>query len=142
MAELLRYAAEQTLEPPSRAERFAVREAGPAAVMEWTGAAEPPAMRDRETRSVRTDRSEARRGDEGPPPGAAEGIVIPDLVLKWARDFARQRGMSLGQFAREAIEEKIARMRPKPRFGIFASGLTDTAERSTAGTFEPPPWRS
>jgi hypothetical protein len=69
-------------------------------------------------------------------------VTIPDIILRAANDLAADIGLPLARLVQLAIEEKIVRMRPRPLIGIYSSGYTDTSERSTEGTFEPPPWRS
>jgi hypothetical protein len=58
---------------------------------------------------------------------------------------AAERGISMASLIREAIEEKalngLDRPRPKPRFGIFDSGYTDTARLAGEFKYEPPSWR-
>jgi len=70
-------------------------------------------------------------------------IVAPDDLLQRLRALAAERGVSLAAVIREALEEKAARHRPKPRsLGMAASGYTDTARRSGDERPEPRPWRS
>jgi hypothetical protein len=48
----------------------------------------------------------------------------------------------MAALVQEAIEEKLAAHRPKPRcLGIGDSGLRDTARRAADGRPKPRPWR-
>ena len=59
-------------------------------------------------------------------------MMLPDEVRRRLRTIAAERGMSMAAVIREAIEEKIEGSRPRPRsLGIGASGVADTARRST-----------
>jgi hypothetical protein len=56
---------------------------------------------------------------------------------------AAERRKSLAAYIREAVEEKLAKERPKPKaIGIFASGYTDTADKAGDWKFEPRTSRS
>jgi plasmid stability protein len=69
-------------------------------------------------------------------------ILVPEHVLDRLRLMAAERGMSMADLIREALEDKIAGERPRPRStGVGASGQTDTSERT--GTERPAPrsWR-
>jgi plasmid stability protein len=68
--------------------------------------------------------------------------VAPEALLKRLRVVAAERGTSMAELIREALEEKVAAHRPRPRsLGIAASGHSDTARR--AGDERPVPrsWR-
>jgi hypothetical protein len=55
---------------------------------------------------------------------------------------AAERGVSMAFVIREALEEKVAKRRPKPRsIGIAASGYTDTSQRVDE-LLRVPEWRS
>lgn len=65
-------------------------------------------------------------------------IMADPEVLDRLRSLARDRGVSLAEVVREALEEKAGEYRPKPRsLGIGASGRSDTA--STVATEPVPP---
>jgi hypothetical protein len=69
-------------------------------------------------------------------------IVAPADLLKRLRRMAAERGSSMADLIREALEEKVGSARPKPRsIGLGASGHADTAQR--AGDERPVPrsWR-
>jgi hypothetical protein len=70
-------------------------------------------------------------------------IVAPDQLIEQLRRLAAERGESMAELIREALEEKVVRSRsPRPRsLGSGASGHTDTAR--LAGDERPAPrsWR-
>jgi predicted transcriptional regulator len=69
-------------------------------------------------------------------------LMLSDDVRDRLRRMAADRGVSMAAIVREAIEEKIARTRPRPRsLGIGASGTTDTARRAGDERPEPRAWR-
>jgi plasmid stability protein len=69
-------------------------------------------------------------------------IVAPEHLLKRLRLMAAERGTSMATLIREALEEKVANDRPRPRsLGIAASGHADTSERASTKRPVPCPWR-
>ena len=69
-------------------------------------------------------------------------ISLPEVLLQRLRIIAAERRMSMAAFIREAIEEKAAQHRPKPKsLGMGTSKYTDTAEKAGDMRFEPPSWR-
>ena len=69
-------------------------------------------------------------------------LMLPDATRDRLRRIAADRGVSMATVIREAINEKVDRVRPRPRsLGIGASGTTDTARRTTAERPEPREWR-
>jgi len=69
-------------------------------------------------------------------------ISLPESLLKRLRILAAERGTSMAEVIREAIEETVGRHRPRPgSLGIGASGQTDTARRTAEERPEPRPWR-
>jgi len=69
-------------------------------------------------------------------------ITIPDDLRIRLRRLAAERGVSMATVIREAIDEKLAAVRPKPRsLGVGASGHHDTAHRSADERPEPRSWR-
>lgn len=55
-------------------------------------------------------------------------LMLPDETRDRLRRIAAERGVSMAAIIREAIDEKVALTRPRPRsIGIGASGRTDTA---------------
>jgi len=69
-------------------------------------------------------------------------LMLPDEVRDRLRRLAAERGVSMATLVREAIDEKIGRMRTRPRsLGIGASGATDTARRAGDERPEPRGWR-
>ena len=69
-------------------------------------------------------------------------FTIPDDVRLRLRRIAADRGVSMATIIREAIDEKVDRLAPKPRsLGIGASGTSDTARRSADERPEPRTWR-
>jgi len=68
-------------------------------------------------------------------------LVLPRELREKVRRLASERGVSMGEIMREAIEEKVEAERPKPRLGIFDSGRTDIGRRAS-DLYKPDPWRS
>ncbi|MGQ0562066.1 MAG: ribbon-helix-helix protein, CopG family [Gemmatimonadota bacterium] len=69
-------------------------------------------------------------------------ISIPGRLLDRLRMIAAERRTSIAALIREALEEKVSGIRPRPRsLGIGASGHTDTARRAGDERPEPPAWR-
>jgi len=57
-------------------------------------------------------------------------LMLPDETRARLRRIAADRGVSMATIIREAIDEKMSTVRPRPRsIGIGASGTTDTARR-------------
>jgi len=68
-------------------------------------------------------------------------LSIPGPLLEHLRVAAAERCIPMAALVHEAIEEKLAAHRPKPRFlGIGDSGLRDTARRAADGRPKPRPW--
>jgi hypothetical protein len=58
-------------------------------------------------------------------------LMLPDETRDRLRRIAADRGVSMATVIREAIDEKVASVRPRPRsIGIGASSVKDTARRS------------
>ncbi len=69
-------------------------------------------------------------------------LSIPAELRARLRRLAAERGVSMATIAREAIDEKLAQARPRPRsLGIGSSGSRDTARRSADERPEPRSWR-
>jgi hypothetical protein len=69
-------------------------------------------------------------------------LSIPGPVLERLRVAAAERGVSMAEFVRQALEEKLAASRPTPGcLGIGASGHNDTARRTSDERPEPRSWR-
>jgi len=69
-------------------------------------------------------------------------IVAPEELLRRLRVVAAERGTSMAELIREALEEKVAQHRPKPKsLGIGDSGRTDISRRAGEEGFVPQPWR-
>lgn len=69
-------------------------------------------------------------------------LSLPKNLLRRLRMLAAERGTSMAEVIREAIEESVSRHRPQPRsLGIGASGHTDTARRTAVERPEPRSWR-
>lgn len=67
---------------------------------------------------------------------------LPDDLLRRLRLMAADRETSMATVVREALEEKVASHRPRPRsLGVGASGHADTARRTGEERPEPRPWR-
>ncbi|GIW20439.1 MAG: hypothetical protein KatS3mg065_0735 [Chloroflexota bacterium] len=68
--------------------------------------------------------------------------MLPEEVAARLRRLAAERGISMAALICEAIEEKIATSRPRPRsLGIGSSGLRDVARHSGHERPEPRAWR-
>jgi len=69
-------------------------------------------------------------------------ISLPEGLLKRLRLLAAEQRTSMAALIREALEEKSADYRPRPRsLGVGASGRRDTARRAGEERPEPRPWR-
>ena len=69
-------------------------------------------------------------------------LSIPGPLLERLRAVAAERRVSMAELVREALEEKLATYRPRPRcLGVGASGLRDTARQSSDERPEPRTWR-
>jgi hypothetical protein len=69
-------------------------------------------------------------------------LSLPEETRQRLRRLAAERGVSMATLIREAIDEKVERMAPRPRsLGIGASGVPDTGRRSGDERAEPRPWR-
>ena len=69
-------------------------------------------------------------------------IVTPDHVIQRLREMAAERRTSMAELIREALEDKVASHRPRPRsLGLGASGHTDTARRAGDERPQPRSWR-
>ena len=69
-------------------------------------------------------------------------LSIPGPLLERLRAAAAERRVSMAEFVREALEEKLAARRPRPcSLGVGASGRHDTARATAMERPEPRPWR-
>lgn len=69
-------------------------------------------------------------------------LSIPGPLLERLRVAAAERRVSMAELVRDALEQKLASHRPKPRcLGIGASGDHDTARRTADERPEPRAWR-
>jgi hypothetical protein len=69
-------------------------------------------------------------------------ISLDERMLRDLHLLATERGISIAAVVREAIEEKLASFRRRPRsLGVGASGHTDTARRAGDERPEPRSWR-
>lgn len=73
-------------------------------------------------------------------------IQADDALLDRARRRAADRGVSVAQVVREALEHELGQAAPPPDIrcgGSFRSGRGDLARRvSSSDDYEPPPFRS
>lgn len=73
-------------------------------------------------------------------------IQADDALLDRARRRAADRGVSVAQVVREALEHELGPAAPPPDIrcgGSFSSGRGDLARRaSSSDDYEPPPFRS
>jgi hypothetical protein len=68
----------------------------------------------------------------------------PELVAR-AKRRAAERGVSVAQVVREAMERELGGEPPQPPFsliGAFRSGRSDLSRLASEDMFEPEPWRS
>ncbi len=69
-------------------------------------------------------------------------VSFEEPTLKRLRRAAAERATSIAELTREAVDEKLAAMRPRPRsLGAGASGFTDTSELAGEERPEPRSWR-
>lgn len=69
-------------------------------------------------------------------------ISLPQGLLQRLRLLAAERRTSMAALIREALEEKSAAYRPKPRsLGIGDSGRTDTSRQAGEERAVPRAWR-
>ena len=69
-------------------------------------------------------------------------ISLPEELLDRLRRVAAERRTSMAALIREAVEEKVAGHRPRPRsLGVGASGVADTARRTGEERPVPRSWR-
>jgi hypothetical protein len=70
-------------------------------------------------------------------------IQAHEELLERARRRAAERGVSIAQIVREALEKELGTVsRPKPHVGVVRSGAGDLSRRASEDEFEPEPWRS
>jgi hypothetical protein len=68
----------------------------------------------------------------------------PELIER-AKRRASERGVSVAQVVREAMEHELGDEPAQPPFsliGAFDSGRSDLSELASEDVFEPEPWRS
>jgi len=69
-------------------------------------------------------------------------LSLPDETRRRLRQLAAERGISMAALIREAIDEKVERLAPRPQsLGVGASGHSDTARRTGDERPEPRAWR-
>lgn len=69
-------------------------------------------------------------------------IVTPEELIHRLRQMAAERGTSMAELIREALEDKVASHRPSPRsLGLGASGRADTSARAGDERPKPRSWR-
>jgi hypothetical protein len=69
-------------------------------------------------------------------------IMAPEELIRQLRLVAAERGISMAEIIREALEEKARAARPRPRsLGVGASGRSDLSTRLGEEEFLPEPWR-
>jgi predicted HicB family RNase H-like nuclease len=68
-------------------------------------------------------------------------ISLPDGLHARLRERGRNSGISMAAYIRGVLEERTGRERPKPSFGAFASGYTDTARLAGELKYGPRSWR-
>ena len=69
-------------------------------------------------------------------------FTLDDDLRRRLRRIAAERGVSMATIIREAIDDKVEALAPKPRsLGVGASRTRDTARRSGEERAEPREWR-
>ena len=69
-------------------------------------------------------------------------IVAPEELTEQLHRMAAEQGVSMATLIREALEQKVATCRPRPRsLGVGASDHRDTARRTADERPEPRSWR-
>jgi hypothetical protein len=72
-------------------------------------------------------------------------IQADDALLERAREVAHERGVSIAQVVRDALEKELTPALPRPRsrlIGAFESGEQDNARKASRAARVPPrPWR-
>jgi plasmid stability protein len=69
-------------------------------------------------------------------------IIAPEDLLRKLRILAAERGTSMADLIREALEEKVSSQQPRLRsLGIGASGHSDTSRRTADERPVPRTWR-
>src|SRR5437016_12548894 len=69
-------------------------------------------------------------------------IVTPEHLLARLRKMAAERGTSMAELIREALEEKVSSGHTRPRsLGLGASGHRDTAQKAGEQRPKPRSWR-
>ena len=72
-------------------------------------------------------------------------VQADETLLRRARSVAADRGVSLAQLVRDALERELGAGGPQPEIrsaGAFASRSGDLGRRASDDEFEPPPFRS
>ncbi len=69
-------------------------------------------------------------------------IMADEDVLQRLRDLAHDRGVSLAEVIREALEQKAGEFRPRPKcLGMFSSGDPHGSSIADEGQIPPVSWR-
>jgi hypothetical protein len=72
-------------------------------------------------------------------------LQADDALLDRAREVAHERGVSIAQVVRDALEKELGPSQSRPRtrlIGAFESGETDNARKASRRPRVPPrPWR-
>jgi hypothetical protein len=71
-------------------------------------------------------------------------IQADEELLERTRRRAAERGVSIAQVVRDALEAELGASRiPEPRIvGKYRSGTGDLSRRASDDEYVPPPWRS
>jgi hypothetical protein len=72
-------------------------------------------------------------------------IQADEGLLDRAKRLAADRGVSVAQVVRDALEREVGPPAPQPRIqsaGAFDSGQDDLSRRATNDEYTPPPFRS
>jgi hypothetical protein len=69
-------------------------------------------------------------------------IQAEESLIERTRRRAAERGVSMAQVVRDALERELGGPAPKPRVGVFRSGSGDLSRRASEDEFVPEAWRS
>jgi plasmid stability protein len=68
-------------------------------------------------------------------------ISLPEELHERVRILGAANGVSMAALVRDLLDERTRRERPKPRFGAFTSGYSDTGRLAGEIVYEPRSWR-
>jgi metal-responsive CopG/Arc/MetJ family transcriptional regulator len=69
-------------------------------------------------------------------------LTLPDTLLLRLKALASERGISMAELIRDALEESLSKEQPMPKaVGMFDLGDPDLASSAGEIEFEPASWR-